>query len=63
LSDNPNGEKKMLKEWLTRVEGKLDCVIKSDAEKAWHGPAIRGLIGVLTVLTVAVLVHIIAGVG
>jgi hypothetical protein len=63
LTDNTNGEKAMLKEWLERIEAKLDKVIRSDAEKAWHDPAIKGLIALLATMSIAVLVHIFAGVG
>lgn len=57
--DGQNGEKRMLREWLERIEDKLDKVIVSNAQKDWHSPAIKGLIGLLTALSLATLVHML----
>ena len=58
---NTNGEKKMLNEWLERIELKLDRVIKSNDQKCWHSSAIKGLIGILVTLSILTLAHVITG--
>jgi len=54
-----NGEKEMLKKWLERVEKKLDAVIMSNAEKNWHGNAIRGLIAAVAGIGLAAIAHML----
>ena len=52
----------MMKDWLLRLEIKVDAVMTSNAEKRWHAPAIKGLIGVMAALCVFILVSsLVAG--